>query len=351
MRKTRSALGYLVPRRWLRGVVLLVLFLAITGTMVLLQEVAIFYIWATNTKHSTEQLEAMIPQEFNMKARFGIAHTGKPTLGQSAVPVPTITTAQCVIANPRVMFFIRMPKCASTSFTSLLSDLATPLAFQLHFDPSGAYDWSNETVRKEVQLIKSKSRTGKVLYARHFYYIDFRHYGLTDFSYVTVLREPTARFISSYLYYHFSSKPYIQRMLKPQYRHETLLECISRQHNGCAHNWLTKYFCGHRTVCHDGNKTALAIAKDNMKHGFAAVGLLEDVDLTLKVFAKVVPGFFALSGRDTKLPRFNKNEQSMQRTALEEEAVRKANMADIELYAYAMELLQTTATACNIRTI
>ncbi len=65
--KTRSALGYLVPRRWLRGVVLLVLFLAITGTMVLLQEVAIFYIWATNTKHSTEQLEAMIPQEFNMK--------------------------------------------------------------------------------------------------------------------------------------------------------------------------------------------------------------------------------------------------------------------------------------------
>lgn len=239
-----------------------------------------------------------------------------------------------------------MPKCASTSFMSLFQSLAKPLAFQLHFDPSGAHDWKDSTIKKETELIKSKSHKRKLLYARHFYYTDFEHYGLTNYTYLTVIREPMARFISSYLYYHYSSKPYIQRMLKPRYKKESLLECLSRRHNGCAHNWLTKYFCGHQGLCRNGNRTALTMAKANMKLHFAAVGIIEDMDLTLKVFAKVVPGYVAWSN---DLPRSNKNERSMHLSVEEDEAVRMANTADIELYDYARELLQATATSCHIQ--
>lgn len=272
-------------------------------------------------------------------------HTTNPAASMS-LSVPTEPTAQCRVAHPQVLLFIRMPKCASTSFMSLFRSLAKPLSFQLHFDPSGAYDWKDSTIKKEAQLIKSKSQKQKLLYAKHFYYTDFERYGLTNYTYLTVMREPMTRFVSSYLYYHYSSKSYIQRMLKPRYKNESLLECISRGLNGCAHNWLTKYFCGHQRVCRSGNRTALTMAKANMKLHFAAVGIVENVDLTLKVFAKVVPGYVAWSN---DLPQSNKNEQSMHLSAEEDEAVRRANAADIELYAYARELLQATVTSCHIQ--
>lgn len=254
----------------------------------------------------------------------------------------TLTT-QCKVSHPRIVFFIRMPKCASTSFVSLLQAQAKILSFQFLFNPSGAYDWDNETTKKEAKLIQSKR--GKVVYARHFYYVDFELYGLTNFTYITVIREPISRFISSYLYYHYSSKPHIQKMLKPKHKNESLLECVARKHNGCAHNWLTKYFCGHKQVCSTSDASALTTAKANMLHSFAAVGILEETDLTLRVFSKVLPGFFTVAD----LPKFNKNQQSMVLSMEEEETVLRINSADMELYAYARELLQTTSISCHVQ--
>ena len=258
---------------------------------------------------------------------------------------PDSIATRCPVVHCRILFFIRMPKCASTSFTSLVQKSAKSLGFHLHFDPSGAYDWDNSTIRKEVALVKEKSRRGKILYARHFYFIDFRTYGLTNFTYVTVIRHPTARFVSSYLYYHFSSKPYIQKMLDPKHKNESLLQCISQRHNGCAHNWMTKYFCGHARACRDGNEAALIMAKSNMRNGFAAVGLVEDTELTLKVFARIVPEYFS---RGHMLPKANKNERLTNLSPEEEKAVRNANLADIELYEYAKELLWANARSCQI---
>lgn len=47
--------------------VFLALVLAIVGVVLLLQEAAIVLVWASSTKQSTQQLEAMIPREVNMK--------------------------------------------------------------------------------------------------------------------------------------------------------------------------------------------------------------------------------------------------------------------------------------------
>lgn len=250
---------------------------------------------------------------------------------------------QCKVTAPRVLFFIRMPKCASTSFVNLLQSLSKSQSFTLLFNPSGAYDWDKSTIRAEARQVMSKR--GKVVYARHFYYVDFQPYGVKNFTYVTVIREPVARFVSSYLYYHFSTRPHIQSMLKPEHRHESILECTSRKHNGCAHNWLTKYFCGHQKHCAAGDSQALVTAKQNM-HKFAAVGVLEEMSLTLKVFGMVLPEYF--SSTAPQIEALNRNERSMVLSAEEQEAIQRANAADIELYAHARDLLHTTANSCKI---
>lgn len=266
---------------------------------------------------------------------FPVKHT------VSASPRPH---AQCQAFHPRVVFFMRLPKCASTSFVNLLKSVSASSSFQFIFNPSGAYNWDVMATRKVVSLIQSKG--GQVIYARHFYYVNFKPFGLTNFTYFTVIREPLSRFISSYLYYHHSPKRHIQNMLKPEHRNETLLECISREHNGCSHNWLTKYFCGHEKFCEFGEGKALAVAKENLKQGFAVVGVLEQLNLTLKVLNKVLPDYFTLHGED--LPAANKNKLSMVLSVEEEEAIQRVNSVDLKLYAYARELLQATASSCYV---
>lgn len=259
-----------------------------------------------------------------------------------------ISSARCNVTRPRILFFIRIPKSASTSFVDLLRSLASASHFTLLFNPSGAYDWDDVTIRKEADLVKSNN--GKVVYARHFYYTSFEEYGVRNFTYTTVIRDPVNRFISSFLYYHYSSKKHIQRMLKPKYKHETILECTARKHNGCAHNWLTKYFCGHHKRCSAGDADALAVAKANMQK-FAVVGVLEEIDLSLKVFRAVLPGFFATTTGATVqevLPLSNKNENSMVLSDEERAIVLKANSADMELYEYAKSLLHTSAISCDL---
>lgn len=77
-----------------------------------------------------------------------------------------------------------------------------------------------------------------------------------------------------------------------------------------------------------------------MREKFALVGLLEEMDLSLKILSQVLPGFFSqVYSVDDDLPMVNKNEHSMVLSQEEERAVVAANRADIELYSYARELL------------
>lgn len=258
--------------------------------------------------------------------------------------LPNAVTCQPV--DPKVLFFVRIPKCASTSFVEQLRVWSKRGQFELFFHPSGAYDWDISTIRKVASQVSAK-KSNRFVYARHFYYTDFRMYGVEDYSYLTIIRDPVSRFVSSFLYYHYSSKAHIQAILNPEHKNETLLECIEHQHEGCAHNWLTKYFCGHDRFCKLGNEQALRIAKENLLKDFAAVGVLEEMELSMTLFRTLLPGYFDV-GDGNILPLTNKNEQSMQLSSREEEAVRSANEADLKLYNFVRTLLHKTTKACQL---
>ena len=180
----------------------------------------------------------------------------------------------CTLTSLSLLFVIRIPKCASTSFAQLLNKLSHTANFSLDFNPSGAYNWGREEAQNVARQCAERLRHGaRHIYIRHFYYLDFSEYDLSPLSYgyVTLVREPVDRFISSYLYYHFSPKHYIQQSLDPAHRDEDLLTCLQSQHEGCTHNLLTKYFCGHDLWCKNGDQRALQTAKDNLKNRCALV--------------------------------------------------------------------------------
>lgn len=252
----------------------------------------------------------------------------------------------CRSVDPKVLFFVRIPKCASTSFVEQMKAWSKLGMFELFFHPSGAFDWNLQTIKKVASQVNAK-KSKRFVYARHFYYTDFRMYGVEDYSYLTIIRDPLSRFVSSYLYYHYSSKAHIQAILNPNHRNETLVECIEHQHEGCAHNWLTKYFCGHDRFCKLGNEQALRIAKENILRDFVVVGIFEEIELSMALFREILPGYF-VSHQEDQLPQMNKNERSLQLTSKEEEAVRSANQADLELYNFVRTLFYETVKACNL---
>lgn len=260
----------------------------------------------------------------------------------------TTVLSSCEPRMYQVVFFIRIPKCASTSFVDIVRELAKSATFEFFFHPSGAFNWNEEQMKEvaDFVLAKSSDRRG-FMYAQHLYHINFHQFGLVNYTYVTIMREPVSRYISSYLYYHFSSKANIQRILDPAHRNETLEECLLNQHEGCTSNLMTKYFCGHELFCKLGNREALQKAKSNLQAEFAVVGIMEEMILTVQVLKVLLPTYFGLLTNEN-LPFINKNERKLSISEHLQDAIRKANAADIELYNFARDLLHQKAITCGL---
>ena len=253
--------------------------------------------------------------------------------------------------NIQVLFFNRIAKCASTSFVELLQKLSHMGNYDVIFNRQGAYDWKSQEALFVAEQVKEVIAGGKkTAYAQHFYYTDFSPY-LKNYGYVTLVREPVERLISSFNYYHYSKKEYIRKMLPNERRTETLLECVQMEHEGCKHNLLTKYFCGHSRNCSTGSKQALQIAKYNLKNKFLAVGLVENLTLSMQLFQRLVPFFFPPMPEETfarLLPYTNQNKKIAEADSQIIHAIKTRNQADIELYQYAKDLFFSRLRDCNI---
>ena len=309
----------------------------------------------THSSLSTLSLQLHLLQLDRQPKPPSIAHPRSPLSTHSLSTHQPSNTSEphqhhCTLSSTNILFFIRLPKCASTTFVDFLYRLSKPSDFFLEFNPSGAYNWKEE---EKISVSQQCSRRlllkNKLVYARHFYFIDFTEYGIINFSYVTIIRNPIDRVVSSYLYYHFSSRKHIQYILKPEHRNESLSTCLLHQHEGCTHNLVTKYFCGHAAWCKLGDKRALNTAKSNLRNHFAVVGVMEDMQLSVEVMRRILPQFFAVDSQSNlTLPALNKNEKEVMLSEDERLEIARTNAADMELYEYALQLLHDQATQCGI---
>lgn len=297
---------------------------------------------------SNRKTPAEIPLEFRSTITKDQGGSETQDLNKT-IARSNVTFLQCVSPSPRAVFFIRIPKCASTSFVDVLRKLSKKSgAFDVFFHPSGAYDWDRDTMRQVAGQVQSSIPRNKgFVYARHFYHVDFHKFGMMNYTYLTIIRDPVARVVSSYLYYHFSSKPHIRAMLDPSHRGETLETCLQHEHEGCTSNLMTKYFCGHARFCKLGDRQALEVAKHNLRTQFAAVGIMEEMELSLRLFKAVLPDYFRTLDVSL-LSVLNKNEHSLEVGPVTREVIAAANKADLELYSFAYEILRRKVSVCGV---
>lgn len=275
--------------------------------------------------------------------------------GGSEVKKRLWTASDCAAQRPAYLFVIRIAKCASTSIVEVLRGLSREKGFPFIFHGSGAYNWDQREVESVERVCRSRrlwnNRDGAavntVVYARHFYFAPFPGLG-SSVRYITFVREPVARVVSSYYYYHFSSKPGIQALVPQEHRWENLAQCVVMNHEGCTANLMTKYFCGHEAFCASGSPAALRQAKLNLRHHFLLVGVVEEMEASLRLLALLLPDVFGRQGAAVSIPLSNQNERLAEVSEEERQVVAQHNKADIELYAVAVAELKGKLEQCRV---
>jgi len=80
---------------------------------------------------------------------------------------PSFNQSHCRPLHPSVMFFVRIPKCASTSFIEVLHKLSNANDnFELFFHPSGAFNWDRHTLFMRMRMRREKPARKPSLVAR-----------------------------------------------------------------------------------------------------------------------------------------------------------------------------------------
>lgn len=270
---------------------------------------------------------------------------------------------KCIRHDPHVLFFNRMPKCASTSIATLLYVNSERLKMRFIENPDGAHTWSEEERRMvEMNISAQFSRTkpsNGVVYVRHFYFSDFP--GLRELNvpylYVNMVRDPVDRFISSFVYYHYSNLSHIQRLRRSQgiNPNEGIEQCLQRKSHGCETNVMTHYFCGNDGFCTNGGPVALTKALSNLMKYFAVVGVMEDMHRSLALFSHLLPRYF----RDAEVMPNKVIEQNVNMKGQEirkklvadtelKEKIHAANAADVILYDFIKRLFQERMEVCGL---
>ena len=374
--------SYYVPRK-LRGLIILIcLVMGIVGMLVVLHLVAMIVGTGSHETLLTERdIENSIPKRRESqlflkmeKLKAAVRYKeladqlhqtssnmynkltqARSNLLESSRIARNITSKACRPLHFNTVLFMRIPKCASTSFVVSMknltsSHLSASSSFVFHFNPSGAYNWDDKTKHKVANFITHQhlinNNKSYLMYARHFYFVDFSSH--FPFTYITIVRDPVSRIVSSYLYYHFSSKPHIQAILDPNHKNESLATCLKFSHEGCTPNLMTKYFCGHEKMCGSGSDKALRKAKENIMKHFAVVGLMEDLKRSYQLFKVLLPQYLGNWDIGKALSKINSNEHSMTVSAETRHKIEALNRADVLLYSFVQKRFSQQLLDCKI---
>ena len=222
----------------------------------------------------------------------------------------------------KALVFLHIPKTAGTTLNRIIEWQYNPLSI-FTMDPYRI----RATVDRLKTLSEERRRRLKVVRGHLYYGVhEFLPQGAT---YITMLREPVARFLSSFYFIQ-------RRPLHPMHRkvktervgvEDFIRLTPHRQNLQCG------LIAGLRTdgKCDD---RILDKAKENLAKSFSVVGICERFEESLVLIAKTF---------DWEIPFYENRKVSQTRPQVEPSAmemIREHNRYDLELYAYGKSLFQ-----------
>ena len=247
------------------------------------------------------------------------------TISQYSDVSPMVDEKSANVDMSNVLVYNRIPKSGSTMMLGLLYSLAQSLGYLVLRGRYHSYRYwvNNDRVGLGYFLEQAASRSRSV-YVQHQYYVNFTENRQHQPVYINIMRDPVEHLISSYYYKRTvilqHRGPLDMTQEEVEVMTQPLEQCVVERRIECVYygytvhtnkteqlqfrqNWspsylypsdVLLYFCGHHPECSKlGSKTALQIAKHNVEHNFAVVGLLEHLNETMAVLEHKLPQFFS----------------------------------------------------------
>ena len=158
--------------------------------------------------------------------------------------------------------------------------------------------------RPLVNFIKNefseRKRNQSIVILKHHFPFDFAPHDLPTPTFINVIRDPTSWLQSAYYFQRngWSNGPGPRNNFHGTEtdRKRTIDECVKIQHHDCKTPSFTylEYICGNKCKARnfDDKKRIMELTKTSLLERFYTVGILEEFDLTLKLFVKIMPEIF-----------------------------------------------------------
>ncbi len=176
------------------------------------------------------------------------------------------------------------------------------------------YIYRSFTGQVTLKKLQSHQYASKLGYMSHVRFIDMIRANLsTEFTWLSMVRDPVERFISRFRYRRRQWPAVIRQKRQHgaefahRWRNMTLNECLDSGKSADRFNDEVEcglengdyyepspivYFCGIEAYCSiHGSKEALKQAYDNIERHFTVIGVLEHLKLSLNVFEKKAANF------------------------------------------------------------
>ncbi|XP_063971435.1 uronyl 2-sulfotransferase-like isoform X2 [Lytechinus pictus] len=237
----------------------------------------------------------------------------------------------------KTVLYVSMPKCGSRTFVWMISYLRAAHHFgkPVNIDYMLARHQISE-VRTHLSSKLLEAEDGAILHG-HYRYINMKRHGDLDMS-----KEELVKNIKTE-----------SNMALPN---ETLDECIAKGRLECTlslyRNMYITSFCGYAPGCSESPSFAFEEAKRNVDK-FLVIGVMEEYDLSMAVFEKLLPGTFGGAAKiyeESKNQPMTKFKTSYKKLPSKETySILKERMKyDYKFYDYVKERLHRVARRLEI---
>ena len=256
----------------------------------------------------------------------------------------------CEPIYPEVLLYNRIFKTGSTSISNYIEDVINNTDITLKVGSTEDWYKQGDPWPYPDHIEKYANKTERLVYTAHFFFrrkLKIKR----PFTYINILRKPVDRVVSHYFYMRndkIRPKHRIRELKQSGQWNETLVDCLQNQHRGCEDNVMTRFLCGVPKFCNTGSAKALNRAKRNLVKYYAAVGILEEVDVFLKMLKKRLPFFFVRSHQTLSNAKKNTSKQDSRVSQDVLKLIRDRNVADIELYEFAKDVFMKRKDLCSL---
>ncbi|MEO5718966.1 MAG: sulfotransferase family 2 domain-containing protein [Chthoniobacterales bacterium] len=224
----------------------------------------------------------------------------------------------------RALVFLHIPKTAGTTLNRII---------EWQYNPLSIFTMDPYRIRATPERLKqlSEARRRRLRMVRGHFYYGIHEYLPQGATYITMLREPVARFLSAYYFLQ-------RRPLHPMHR-KVKTERIGVEDfirlTPQRQNLQTSLIAGIKSPgkCEE---STLEIAKENLVKSFSIVGLSERFEESLMLIAKTF---------DWEIPFYENRKVSKTRPKVEPSAVemiKEHNRLDLELYEFGKGLFEAS---------